>query len=111
VIDRRCDAVRAATDGWPMVRVLNRTLLAAAITCGGYAATGEIDLQDALEALLKGAVAAGHPERSARATIESGFRYGLMRPLQRPPSWRERILSARSDGEVDAIVRELDHGH
>jgi hypothetical protein len=89
VIERRAAAVLAAPEG-----TLNYSLLRAATTCAGYAASGEIALDDARNALLEAAVAAGHPRRSALRTIESGFERGLGRPLYRPPARIERVLSA-----------------
>lgn len=94
VIDRRAADVLAAPEG-----TLNYSLLRAATTCAGYAASGEVNLEEAREALLEAAVAAGHPARSALRTIESGFERGLGRPLYRPPSVVEQIRS----GDLDPL--------
>jgi hypothetical protein len=101
VLDRRAADVLAAPDG-----TLNYSLLRAATTCAGYAATGEIDLDEARALLLETAVAAGHPARTAARTIESGFERGLAAPLHRPPSRVERLHAARSDAEVEEIMRD-----
>jgi hypothetical protein len=86
VIDRRSSELLATPLGGR-----NFALLRAATTIGGYAATGEVDLDDAREALRETALAAGLGEVESLRTIASGFERGLAAPLQRPPSRLERI--------------------
>lgn len=101
VITRRCQAVREAMEG-----DRNYALLRAATTCAGYAATGEINLDDARAALTAAAHDAGLDARETARTIESGFKRGLADPLYRPPSYRERLLAARSPAERETNIGE-----
>lgn len=101
VIERRCQSIRTAPVG-----ERNYALLRASTTCAGYAATGEINLDDAREDLTMAALDAGLDERETARTIASGFERGLARPLDRPPSQRERLLAARSLAEFEAIAEE-----
>jgi Bifunctional DNA primase/polymerase, N-terminal len=64
-------AVETAADGQ-----LNNTLHWAACRAAEMIAAGEADASDATAALLAAAVLAGHPERPAARTIESGLKGG-----------------------------------
>lgn len=105
VIERRCADICSAPRG-----ERNFALLRAATTCAGYAATGEIDLAEAEEALRAVALDRGPEERpplrEVEQTIDSGFRRGIARPLHRPPSRLERLLAANSLAEQEHIVEE-----
>jgi hypothetical protein len=85
VLDRRCAEVRDESEG-----ARNYALVRAATTVAGFIAGGEIGAEDARAVLTEAGLAAGLGEGETRATIESGFRRGVSRPLHRPPSWSER---------------------
>jgi hypothetical protein len=64
----------------------NNRLNRAAFSLGMLAAGGELDEQWVEDQLLAAALAAGLPEREARASITSGLRAGAREPRRRPAS-------------------------
>lgn len=73
------EAVATATEGGR-----NNRLNVAALKCGQFVAAGLLALPEVEDALLTAAVAAGLPEREARATIASGLRKGQTEPRTAP---------------------------
>jgi hypothetical protein len=101
VLECRCAAVLGAAEG-----ERNFTLLRSATTSAGYAAAGEINLDEARQLLTAAALERGLGEREIAATIASGFSRGLAAPLHRPPSIVDRVLDARSDAQAEAVIRD-----
>lgn len=64
---------------------LNNTLNLAAYKLGGLVAGEGFEPAYARSELLRAAVAKGHPERGARASIDSGLTSGMDAPLHVPP--------------------------
>jgi hypothetical protein len=62
----------------------NEILNRAAFVVGGYVAGGEIALEYATTALLEAARLCGLPRREAKATVRSGLRKGMAKPLMPP---------------------------
>lgn len=58
----------------------NATLNRAAFNLGQLVAAGLLDADEVRGVLLAAALEAGHPERKARATIDSGVRGGMAKP-------------------------------
>jgi hypothetical protein len=58
----------------------NATLNRAAFNLGQLVAAGLLDADEVRAVLLAAALEAGHPERKARSTIDSGVRGGMAKP-------------------------------
>ena len=84
-------AVRAAPVG-----ARNETLNRAAFNLGQLVAGGELEQAEVEAALLDAALAAGLPEREARATIASGMNAGAREPRTAPVRWAGVDTTARA---------------